>query len=444
MKKMAGWLLIALVGMTVSVYAETIELVTYYPSSATTGDLHVTSLTVGTAYNGVTPPDGVAAIYDKLWIGQGYTNPDPDPAALRVVGYPGVLDKVLFLPGTGGTLAVGIGTADPQYLLHVMGNVPAEGEGVGRARIAVESTTAGIAGIHIGHLPVNAGAPTDRQWASIGYTDNLDVLKINNSNTFTDNHLAITNIGNVGIGTRAPNSRLDVQGSMSLGVTVVAASMALTDAHNVILTNGAGNITITLPAAATRTGRTYYIKKTDGDANTVMINAAGGVLIDGAASLVLYVQGDAVRVVTDGFNWFVISDELHPHAAKMSRRASQGVPGGSTRVDFDTVDFDVGGLADPAANRFVIVRTGLYTVSAYWLLPFPGTDGRVNVMINNTHQAQDIRSDGEGRSNPSVTDIFFLQTGDRLEMQMDNESAGASTNVASQHWPRMSVTEIRP
>ncbi len=114
--RMARWFtfLVFLSSSVPPAFAETIELVTYYPSSATTGDLHVTSLTVGTAYNGVTPPDGVAAIYDKLWIGQGYTNPDLDPAALRVVGFPGVLDKVLFLPGAdGGSLNVGIGTADP-------------------------------------------------------------------------------------------------------------------------------------------------------------------------------------------------------------------------------------------------------------------------------------------------------------------------------------------
>jgi len=96
-------------------FAETIELVTYYPASANTGDLHTRSLTVGTGYQGVdmsaANQDGVALIYDKLWIGQGYTA--ADPAALRVVGFPGVADKVLFLPGTGGTLNVGIGTTTP-------------------------------------------------------------------------------------------------------------------------------------------------------------------------------------------------------------------------------------------------------------------------------------------------------------------------------------------
>ncbi len=72
---------------------------------------------MGTGYQGVdmsaADKDGVALIYDKLWIGQGYTNPDLDPAALRVVGFPGVADKALFLPGTGGTLNVGIGAANP-------------------------------------------------------------------------------------------------------------------------------------------------------------------------------------------------------------------------------------------------------------------------------------------------------------------------------------------
>ncbi len=50
-------------------WAETIELVTYYPATTTTGDLHATSLTVGPGYNGVTPNDGEAFIENLLSVG---------------------------------------------------------------------------------------------------------------------------------------------------------------------------------------------------------------------------------------------------------------------------------------------------------------------------------------------------------------------------------------
>ncbi len=221
-----GFLALLGVGLAAGfVYAETIELVTYYPSSATTGDLHVTSLTVGTAYNGVTPPDGVAAIYDKLWIGQGYTNPDRDPAALRVVGYPGAADKVLFLPGAGGgTLNVGIGTAAPITGLHVRSgpwpnNQPAAG-------IVVEPAAANLSpSIQFltsnrrfrGALGVATGAAghysMDSQVGDVVLrsgpgrllfaTDTGDEALPNLTNTYPA-RMAITNTGNVGIGTTEP------------------------------------------------------------------------------------------------------------------------------------------------------------------------------------------------------------------------------------------------
>ena len=49
-------------------WAETIELVTYYPTQANTGDLHVRSLTVGEAFRTVTPGDGRALVFDSLGI----------------------------------------------------------------------------------------------------------------------------------------------------------------------------------------------------------------------------------------------------------------------------------------------------------------------------------------------------------------------------------------
>jgi len=86
--KIRQWLgiFLAVSGLAGLARAETIELVTYYPSNATTGDLHVTSLTVGTAYNGETPADGQAFIFDRLGIGPGFTAAEPPREVLEVVG----------------------------------------------------------------------------------------------------------------------------------------------------------------------------------------------------------------------------------------------------------------------------------------------------------------------------------------------------------------------
>jgi len=187
-----------------SAWAETIELVTYYPSSATTGDLHVTSLTVGTAYNGVTPPDGVAAIYDKLWIGQGYTNPDRDPAALRVVGYPGAADKVLFLPGAGGgSLNVGIGTANPRSPLDVSSTTSSSS---GTATAVFQDTNGFAKQLYFavgsratGLWPLTTDTATTTIGASGANPMNLAFASGNAE------MMRITSAGNVGIGTAMPN-----------------------------------------------------------------------------------------------------------------------------------------------------------------------------------------------------------------------------------------------
>ncbi len=218
--------------------AETIELVTYYPSNATTGNLHVTSLTVGTAYNGVTPPDGVAAIYDKLWIGQGYTNPDRDPAALRVVGFPGAADKVLFLPGAGGTLNVGIGTTNPTHKLQVDGsnvdnifaaNVTSGFGGLGLSVGGTDKLVIGYAG-----NAANYGAQTAAGDISIKATNtNLHfVTGPGNANTA----MYIRADGNVGIGTAAPTERLDVSGNAHVSGDVQVDG-ALNGAKGVFIDN---------------------------------------------------------------------------------------------------------------------------------------------------------------------------------------------------------------
>lgn len=43
-----------------------------------------------------------------------------------------------------------------------------------------------------------------------------------------------------------------------------------------------GSLTMTLPTAASSTGKVFYIKKIDSSANSVIIDGAGAETIDGA------------------------------------------------------------------------------------------------------------------------------------------------------------------
>ncbi len=89
-------------------WAETTEIVTYYPTSG--GNEHVTSLTVGNAYLNTTLANGQALIQTSLGIGPGFGNNAPtNPLTLlQVQGVAGQASQALFLPGAGGTISLDI------------------------------------------------------------------------------------------------------------------------------------------------------------------------------------------------------------------------------------------------------------------------------------------------------------------------------------------------
>lgn len=68
-----------------------------------------------------------------------------------------------------------------------------------------------------------------------------------------------------------------------------------------------GNITVTLPAAASNSGRIYVIKKIDASANTVTIDGNASETIDGATTVVLSAQYASKMIQCDGSNWFILS-----------------------------------------------------------------------------------------------------------------------------------------
>jgi hypothetical protein len=62
-------------------------------------------------------------------------------------------------------------------------------------------------------------------------------------------------------------------------------------------------VTLNLPAGVS--GTQYVVKKIDATANAVTVNANGGELIDGSATLAISTQYDSINVVSDGSNWFL-------------------------------------------------------------------------------------------------------------------------------------------
>ena len=168
-----------------------------------------------------------------------------------------------------------------------------------------------------------------------------------------------------------------------------------------------------------------------------------------AATLVLYVRNDAVRIVSDGSNWHVISDQLRPHVAKMAATASQTAPE-NTRIKlvFQVEEYDVGDIADVANSRFVIRRSGTYVVHAWWwghsLNPAIGLFAWIykNGAVAEHSQVHCV---GTGYTLTCLASgVLDLSAGDSIEFQI--QINGQSTSTGTEDWnrPRMTVTEIRP
>ena len=90
----------------------------------------------------------------------------------------------------------------------------------------------------------------------------------------------------------------------AINVKTVTADYAMTWADESILADAsAAAITITLPDPASYDAL-VFIKKVDSSANAVTIAPHGTETIDGASSMTLANQNDAVRLRSDGTNWF--------------------------------------------------------------------------------------------------------------------------------------------
>lgn len=108
--------------------------------------------------------------------------------------------------------------------------------------------------------------------------------------------------GNVGIGEATPNSKLQVEGSLSLSYVAKTANYTLTSSdHTVDCT--ANTFTVTLPTAVGITGRIYNIKNTG--TGVITVDGDGTETIDGELTQEIN-QWDCMKIQSTGANWIII------------------------------------------------------------------------------------------------------------------------------------------
>lgn len=114
--------------------------------------------------------------------------------------------------------------------------------------------------------------------------------------------------GNVAIGSAtAPTSTLAVTGSQGVSYTKVTSSTTLDATHYIVLANATGGaITLTLPAAASFAGRTYYIGKSDESTNVVTFSPALYLTETTTVASINYAK--KFKIVSDGTNWWIYNE----------------------------------------------------------------------------------------------------------------------------------------
>ena len=111
----------------------------------------------------------------------------------------------------------------------------------------------------------------------------------------------------VGIGTTTPNSKLEVQGSLSVKRVATAVSVSTIDEVIIGVTDTTVGRTVTISTADIVLGRMFIIKDESGAAsnpNPITIDTEGAQLIDGVASVQISVAYGVVRLYSNGTNLF--------------------------------------------------------------------------------------------------------------------------------------------
>lgn len=118
----------------------------------------------------------------------------------------------------------------------------------------------------------------------------------------------------VGVGTTTPNSTLDVRGSMAVNYRAFTTSTSAGASDNTLVFTGTSAATLTLPDAATITGRYYWIKNASSNSSPLTIATTSSQTIDGLSSWSITQQNKSLYLFSNGSNWF-IATESTPGAA---------------------------------------------------------------------------------------------------------------------------------
>lgn len=248
-------------------------------------------------------------------------------------------------------------------------------------------------------------------------------------------------------GTGAPKFSKGIDLSQAAGFTKRKISsitsnttLTSTDGLEIILADAtSGAITVTLPAAASSSGRTLTIKKTDSSVNLVTVDGNASETIDGDLTKKIGFQYDFMQISCDGSNWHIVDENRKVMCNAIGKGGSALAIAKATYTTLTTFTLtnDPFGMFTNS-GQIVIKETGWYEYSLECEVEefISGSGPTVinrylTIAINNSASCQIFNSykTGDTGANYHVLPINFkkyLTSGDTLEVRVYIDHTGGS------------------
>lgn len=209
-----------------------------------------------------------------------------------------------------------------------------------------------------------------------------------------------------------------------------SANYTLLAADSTIFADASGaGFTLSLPAAASNTGKVYVIKRTDDTpANALTIDPNSTELIDGLSTLVLYAKNEMVMIQCTGTAWVILARLGNKYSARYSKITGSYTAGSTSIIDFPVKTWDEANCVTTGAGfRYTAKQAGKYRI-----ISRTGTDSRAWTATHRSHHyyykngveysiggTERVWASATTQGNVLASDEVILAVGDYVDVRMD-------------------------